>query len=257
MKNLKHKTLALFPTAAEAEPFITAGSEGADVAIIGVGPIEAAVNTLEALRRNGGGYSKVILAGIAGRYPGSTLTEGDVVLVAEETDADCGSFSGGTFSPIFAKSIKCPYIPSDSVLRKVRSNSVGAAGTPFVERGAEQRRGAVDRSAERQGEACSGGAECGVEYGPAEIENMEGAAFFRACLCSLAGGVEFLEIRAISNIVGEDISKWNIPLALKNLTEELNALCFLSASELSEHEPDAVKKCDINLPVFKNDLNET
>jgi futalosine hydrolase len=50
-----------------------------------------------------------------------------------------------------------------------------------------------------------------------EVESMEGAAFFYVCLME---GIPFIEIRAISNYVGErDKSKWEIPFALKNLSE--------------------------------------
>jgi futalosine hydrolase len=50
----------------------------------------------------------------------------------------------------------------------------------------------------------------------ADIETMEGAAFFYVCLMEK---VNFIEIRAISNYVeSRDTSKWNIPIALENLT---------------------------------------
>jgi len=53
----------------------------------------------------------------------------------------------------------------------------------------------------------------------ADIESMEGAAFFEACL---RHGVPFAEIRAVSNAVGEtDRSRWDIPLALRNLQTAL------------------------------------
>ena len=56
----------------------------------------------------------------------------------------------------------------------------------------------------------------------ANVESMEGAAFFEACL---AAGVPFAEIRAISNAVGEsDRSRWVIPLALDNLKKALTLL---------------------------------
>jgi futalosine hydrolase len=55
-------------------------------------------------------------------------------------------------------------------------------------------------------------------YDP-DIETMEGAAFFYACMKS---GIPFLEIRAISNIVEpRKKDNWNIPLAVKNLNEQL------------------------------------
>ena len=48
-----------------------------------------------------------------------------------------------------------------------------------------------------------------------DIESMEGAAVFYSCLMSHQ---PFAEIRAISNYVEErDKSKWDIPLAVKNL----------------------------------------
>ena len=52
-----------------------------------------------------------------------------------------------------------------------------------------------------------------------DIESMEGAAVFYVCLHEK---VPFLEIRAISNYVElRDTSKWDIPLAIENLTDEL------------------------------------
>ena len=50
-----------------------------------------------------------------------------------------------------------------------------------------------------------------------DVESMEGAAFFRAC-----EGLSdyYLQIRAVSNYVEKrDKSKWNIPLAIKNVNE--------------------------------------
>lgn len=56
----------------------------------------------------------------------------------------------------------------------------------------------------------------------AGIESMEGAAFFEACL---RHGVPFAEIRAVSNFVGEtDRSRWDIPLALRQLETALTRL---------------------------------
>lgn len=56
----------------------------------------------------------------------------------------------------------------------------------------------------------------------ADVETMEGAAFFEACL---AAGIPFAEIRTISNLVGEtDHGRWDIPLALQNLKTVLSSL---------------------------------
>jgi len=53
----------------------------------------------------------------------------------------------------------------------------------------------------------------------ADLESMEGAAFFYACLLQ---GIPFIEIRSVSNYVTErDKSRWDIPLAVKNLNKTL------------------------------------
>jgi futalosine hydrolase len=55
-----------------------------------------------------------------------------------------------------------------------------------------------------------------------DIETMEGATFFYICAMEKA---PFLAIRAISNMVEpRDKSKWNISLALNNLSEKLKDL---------------------------------
>ena len=52
----------------------------------------------------------------------------------------------------------------------------------------------------------------------AQVENMEGAALFAF---AKTVGVRVAQIRAISNIVGEDSSKWNIPRTTTTLAKEL------------------------------------
>ena len=56
------------------------------------------------------------------------------------------------------------------------------------------------------------------KYSP-QIETMEGAGFFYVCLNEY---VKFMEIRSVSNRVGEeDTSKWDTPKALDALKEAL------------------------------------
>lgn len=56
----------------------------------------------------------------------------------------------------------------------------------------------------------------------ADLESMEGASFFYACLMA---GVPFTQIRSVSNYVAErDKANWNIPLAIKNLDKTLDRL---------------------------------
>jgi futalosine hydrolase len=53
----------------------------------------------------------------------------------------------------------------------------------------------------------------------ADVESMEGAAFLFACLSE---GIPCIQLRSISNLVEKrDKSKWDLPLALKNLNHVL------------------------------------
>lgn len=57
------------------------------------------------------------------------------------------------------------------------------------------------------------------KYPEVQVESMEGAAFFYACLAS---GIPFVEIRSISNRVEpRNRDAWDLPLAIKNLNEVL------------------------------------
>ena len=60
------------------------------------------------------------------------------------------------------------------------------------------------------------------KYPEADVESMEGAAFFYACLLEKT---PFLEIRAISNRVeARNRANWDIPLAIGQLNEALIAI---------------------------------
>lgn len=59
-------------------------------------------------------------------------------------------------------------------------------------------------------------------YPEADVESMEGAAFFRGC-----DGIykPYLQVRAVSNYVEtRDKSKWNLPLAINNLNETIKKI---------------------------------
>lgn len=58
-----------------------------------------------------------------------------------------------------------------------------------------------------------------AKYPEAEVESMEGAAFFYACL---SHRLPFLEIRSISNYVEpRNRDNWNLPLAIEELNKTL------------------------------------
>ena len=58
----------------------------------------------------------------------------------------------------------------------------------------------------------------------AQIENMEGAAFFRVCK---EFGIPFLELRSLSNRVGDPFAQWEIGRATEELARSLVSLLEL------------------------------
>ena len=61
-----------------------------------------------------------------------------------------------------------------------------------------------------------------------QIENMEGAAFFYACLQC---GVPFLELRAVSNRVGDPFPEWDVRGAVTALADSLCELLHFLNTE--------------------------
>lgn len=71
------------------------------------------------------------------------------------------------------------------------------------------------------------------KYG-SDVETMEGAAFFLACLYS---GVSFLAIRSISNYVeSRNRENWNLPLAIERLNEVLINMVDSMASQAAPNQ---------------------
>ena len=184
------RVVVISPTREEIAPFAESGpGDGITVVVAGVGMAE----TAEAVRRVLAELSPsmIILAGIAGRYSGSTLKVGDATLVERERVADLGAVREDGFEPLFRKDYICPFAAGFDDFPKATANTVNAAGIYFA------------------GETA------------ADLENMEGAAFFAMCL---GAGVPFLELRCISNTVGDAPAEWNIPLATANLAGALKRL---------------------------------
>ena len=189
---MKQKNIAiLFPTRTESRFF-----DAPDVAVryTGVGLTAAAYATVKAIRELRPDI--LILAGIAGVYPHSALNIGDTVLVSAEHEADLGFFYDDGFRHISdmqldmefetARFLTCPYLIPDMPLPAVRSNSMNAAIAPFV------------------------------NTSEAEIENMEGSAFFHVCLQEKQ---PFFEIRSVSNVVNTDHKAWDYEQSIRNMTE--------------------------------------
>jgi futalosine hydrolase len=68
-----------------------------------------------------------------------------------------------------------------------------------------------------------------AKYSPV-IESMEGAAVHKVCL---EEGIAFIQLRAISNLVGvRDKTQWKIPQAIKALNEQV----ILLINKIAEHQ---------------------
>lgn len=135
-------------------------------------------------------------ATIAGLYANQSINNDSIVVLAGLAGAYSGSLEKGDVVEVVEEC--CAELPERfqkkycvepyTTLRAVRSNSVHGRGV---------------------------GA-CG-----AEIENMEGAALFAS---ARELGFRAVELRAISNYVGEEFAHWSIYDALNSLAEEL--VCY-------------------------------
>lgn len=141
----------------------------------------------------------IVQAGIAGALSEAVgVTES--VLVASDYQADLGAWRAESerfepFTVAESAAIHCPYTAQlETSFRTVAARSVNCACAPWIPRG------------------------------EALIETMEGAAFFHACQRM---GVPFLQLRTISNRVGEPRNQWRIPEALDRLGSELLRLVTL------------------------------
>jgi len=160
-------------------------------------------------------YDLVVNAGIAGTFSKS-LPLGAVVHVVEDCVPELGAEDGDQFLSVFELGLADPdAIPytngrliNDILDKKNPVNLEIIRKLPKVTgitsntiRGNAESIARIRRVAK------------------ADLESMEGAAFFYACFSE---GVPCIQIRAISNLVEErDKSRWELSLALKNLNRML------------------------------------
>ncbi len=175
-----------------------------------------AVNTAQALSAvlESQTTDYVIQCGIAGAYPSTGLTVGDIAVADEEIYGDLGIALPDRYA--LADEIGIPVVDGDPprynrmpLDKDLTERAFAAAGTCADALGCAAHRGLFVTV-----QQCTG---CSALAGEMEsrfgglCENMEGAA--AAHVCDLYG-LPFVEIRGISNIVEDrDLSKWDIPLA--------------------------------------------
>lgn len=205
-------TLVIFPTQIEANPFIGKYGDTCLVDICGVGMVECATKVSVLIAKHNPSF--VILAGVAGAYNNSGLQKGECVGVTRENNADMGSLRGDAFVPLPQQES----VAVQSAYGSSHTDNYYLCGFDYPENIKQVVSNTLN---------CSATNEKNIKFGSSQIENMEGAAFFNICI---AHGIKFAELRAVSNLVGEEKSSWIIPKASENMADFLYNFLIATAS---------------------------
>ena len=155
-------------------------------------------------------YSLVINVGIAGSFSGE-LKIGQVVNVVSEEFADLGIEDKNEFLTLFDSG----YLATDEF--PFENGVIKNSGFGFKNNLTPVRGITTNKSNGRD----SSINELRTKFN-AHIESMEGAAVFYVCKWL---SIPFYEIRAVSNYVEpRDSSRWDIPLALENLSKSVTGV---------------------------------
>lgn len=177
------------------------------VLITGIGGIATSYHLTKAIAVKNPTY--VIQAGIAGSFH-AEFPIGSVVCVQEEVVGDMGAEENSEFKDLFDLGLMnendLPF--RSKVLRNKFISDQPQYGLPLV------RSVSINEITTRKERI----EHLRAKFNP-DIESMEGAAFHYVCLND---HVPFLQIRAISNYVGErNKEKWDITKAIENLNQTI------------------------------------
>ncbi len=180
--------------------FVSTGITDLSILITGVGM----VNTAYFLGKySTSSYDYIINAGICGAF-NKTLNLGEVVRITQDILSEMGAENDLEF---------IPYL--DLNLEGTNSYKDLSDDEPSSLKGLKKVKGITVNTVHGNEETIKKT----IELFQPDIESMEGAAFFRACQ---GLSKNFIQVRAISNYVEKrDKSKWDIPLAVKNLNDIL------------------------------------
>ena len=218
------KVLLVAATRAEIEPLllsgngsgslITTGNHSIDILITGVGMVATAFALGRQLASHT--YDLAINAGIAGSFD-FNIALGEVVLITEDIFAEQGAEDGEEFIPL--KELGLGENSQLAVGNWQQDNNSRSINNSF--KSLEKIKQVKDITVNKvHGNEFS--ISKTLSRFDAQVESMEGAAFFYACNQTKT---PCLQIRAISNYVERrDKDKWDIGLALKNLNEFLYSL---------------------------------
>ncbi len=163
-------------------------------------------------------YDLAINAGIAGTF-NRDLALGSVVNVVEDCIPELGAENGENFLSMFELGLadpdQPPYRGGKLVIEPITDQ--GMYGIEIITK-LPRVKGITSNTVRGNLRSIARIR----QLADADLESMEGAAFFYACLTA---AIPCLQIRAISNLVEErDKSSWKLDLALKNLNRLLRDL---------------------------------
>ncbi len=180
---------------------------------IGIGKVNAAM-TLAAYLEADPAVERVLLVGLAGAYPATGLALGDLVLAAEEIQADLGTRAGmeRLGFPALEAGGRRYYnrFPADAGYTAWLSERLGLRPLPVL-------------TADRVSESVSEAHERARRW-RAAAENMEGAAVAQVAIWR---GIPWAELRAVSNLAGvREKAKWRTSEALAALDRALLGILY-------------------------------
>ncbi len=200
------KILLVAATSRELEPFHR-NHPDVDILITGVGLPAALYQIQRKIQQTN--YDLIIQAGIAGSFLPS-LTNGETVLVESDCFGDLGIYENQSFHPLHDTPLANKNEPPFTEGRLVNPHEF-----PFLST-MKKVKGITVNTVSEDKHLCNDR----MQVFQSDIESMEGAALHYCCLMDK---IPFLQIRSISNLVGErDKTKWTIQAAIDNLNETVN-----------------------------------
>ena len=179
-----------------------------DVLVTGLGMVATAFYLGKQL--DVASYHLAINAGICGSFR-KTIPIGNVVQVTQDYIPELGAEEGELFHSITSLGLADPDTPPYTNGKLVSKPKLASPALSKLTKAAGITVNTIHgniRSIEKIRLHCD-----------PDIESMEGAAFFYACLLS---GVPCIQVRSVSNFVEErDKSRWNMELAVKNLNKTI------------------------------------
>ncbi len=198
--------LVVAATEMEIASYLSVNS-GTDVLITGVGAPACMYALTKRLQQKK--YDFIIQSGIAGTFKNS-FAPGETFIVKNDVFADLGIYERDSFFTLFDKGFTqkddLPYTNgwlNNGIAEGFSLATVNAITVNTVTDKFEQ-------------------TEIFIKKFNPDIETMEGAAFHFVCISE---GVQFLQLRSISNFVGERIqTNWKMTESIHNLNQHLQRI---------------------------------